>query len=642
MNKLLSTTTALSLALMPVQPWPLFAQGVFGQANGVTIAEDGSIIAADGTVLCQAAADAPCNPLDFGLDLVPAPQEGASGGVFGNGAGSGPDADPEEAAPELATPDSAPEAVLQPPPAPSDAPAPESLVADEPPADSAPPLLGQSEPTVEPAPEAQPEAGVAPQPEGGSGLGDEPNGSGQGVFASPTLEDVPSDRPAEPEATGSVFPAPEPAPEPGEADASPADALPVELPAEVESVFERARAAESAAADTATAEAGASIAPVDAPVVTEEAADTVNQLLSGESLGLGGVFGALATQGAGADTTTPAEAPEPQSVTETTITESDTRSSFEDFAKAPEVLEGGRKKSGLSDLEKAGLIALGAIVVGKILSDGREVVANTGDRVVVREPDGNYQVYKDDDTLLRRPGATVRTESYADGSTRSTVLREDGSEVVTIRDATGRVLRRAVYDARGNETVLINDLMPEERIEVSTLPQPRPNRTTISSRSEDAALRAELARVEAQRLGRSFSLRQIREIKEVRRLAAAIDVDNITFDSGSAVIRTTEARNLADLGRVMADLLDQNPYELFLIEGHTDAVGSAASNLALSDRRAESVALALSEYFGIPPENMVVQGYGEYDLRVQTDADERRNRRVAVRLISPLMQTASR
>lgn len=636
MNKLLSTTTALSLALMPVQPWPLFAQSA-----DVTIAEDGSIIAADGTVLCQAAADAPCNPLDFGLDLPAVPGDGTLGGLFGGAAEPAPEGE--------AAPDAPAEA-----PAEAD-PAPEAIV--EPEATPEPQIMPEA------APEAAPEADVdlVPEPEAvAPEAAPEQNGLGgalQGLFAPEETAPEPA-----PEAVTEPVaePVAEPAPEAGTdaatatpptevapeetapEEVAPEEVAPVELPAEVESLFERARAAEEAAADPAATEAAVPDAPVEAPVVSEEAAESVNQLLSGENLGLGGLLGALATQGAGADTTTPAEAPEPQSVTETTITEFDTRSSFEDFAKAPEVLEGGRKKSGLSDLEKAGLIALGAIVVGKILSDGREVVANTGDRVVVREPDGNYQVYKDDDTLLRRPGATVRTESYADGSTRSTVLREDGSEVVTIRDATGRVLRRAVYDARGNETVLINDLLPEERIEVSTLPQPRPNRTTISSRSEDAALRAELARVEAQRLGRSFSLRQIREIKEVRRLAAAIDVDNITFDSGSAVIRTTEARNLADLGRVMADLLDQNPYELFLIEGHTDAVGSAASNLALSDRRAELVALALSEYFGIPPENMVVQGYGEYDLRVQTDADERRNRRVAVRLISPLMQTASR
>jgi outer membrane protein OmpA-like peptidoglycan-associated protein len=447
---------------------------------------------------------------------------------------------------------------------------------------------------------------------------------------------------------------------PAEAEAE-AEVIPLEdLPEDTQAAFEAATAAE-AAAEAAAAEAPeaqAEATPVDIPEVSAEEVQTLSDLLTGDPEAATAAVGAAAAAALGlGDTPTSTSEPPatsetvatdaiaptadaPAQVNVTTITEDDTRSSFEEFAEAPTVLEDGKKKSGLSDLEKAGLLALGAIVVGNLLSDGREVVANTGDRVVVRQPDGEFQVYKDDDTLLRRPGSTVRTETYKDGSTRTLVEREDGTQVVTIRDATGRVLRRAVYDLRGNETLLIDDLAPEERIDVSVLPEPRPARLTISANGEDAALRAELARIEAQRIGRTFSLRQIREVPQVRKLAAVIDVDNITFDSGSAVIRTTEARKLAAIGRTMGQLLDENPNEVFLIEGHTDAVGSASSNLTLSDRRAESVALALTEYFGIPPENLVVQGYGEYDLRIDTLADERLNRRAAVRVVTPLMRTA--
>jgi outer membrane protein OmpA-like peptidoglycan-associated protein len=76
---------------------------------------------------------------------------------------------------------------------------------------------------------------------------------------------------------------------------------------------------------------------------------------------------------------------------------------------------------------------------------------------------------------------------------------------------------------------------------------------------------------------------------------------------------------------------------MFLIEGHTDAVGSDESNLVLSDRRAESVARLLSDRFGVPPENLVTQGYGERYLKIQTQAAEPLNRRVTVRRITPLV-----
>ena len=91
----------------------------------------------------------------------------------------------------------------------------------------------------------------------------------------------------------------------------------------------------------------------------------------------------------------------------------------------------------------------------------------------------------------------------------------------------------------------------------------------------------------------------------------------------------------------MRRIISENPSEVFLIEGHTDATGAGSYNLALSDRRAESVALALSEYFDVPPENMVVQGYGETDLLVETLESERANRRAAVRRITPLLDSAS-
>ena len=72
--------------------------------------------------------------------------------------------------------------------------------------------------------------------------------------------------------------------------------------------------------------------------------------------------------------------------------------------------------------------------------------------------------------------------------------------------------------------------------------------------------------------------------------------------------------------------------------GYTDAVGDESYNLLLSDRRAETVALALSEYFGVRPENLVVQGYGERFPLVLALEAEPLNRRVAVGQITDLIQ----
>ena len=335
------------------------------------------------------------------------------------------------------------------------------------------------------------------------------------------------------------------------------------------------------------------------------------------------------------------------------VTKEDVRSSSEEFGermtpRKPDIFRkpdepvkpGVEKKGGggLSDLEKAGLVVLGALAVGALLKNGDRVVSNTGDRVVVDRGNGQYVVLKDDDTLLRQPGTEVETENFVDGSTRTTIYRPDGSRVITVRDASGRVLQRVAVDPWGRETLLIDDLGREVRpVDVSTLPVAVPRKVSVSSSNQNDALAAALARAQTGQLEGSYSLQQVRDYPQLRAYAPMVDVENIRFGTGLSGIDPTEATKLQALGSFMADTIRQNPAEMFLIEGHTDAVGDGASNLALSDRRAESLALALTEYFGVPPENMVVQGYGESELLVNTQTAEAQNRRTVVRMISGLL-----
>ncbi|TMV88238.1 hypothetical protein FGG78_17355 [Thioclava sp. BHET1] len=330
---------------------------------------------------------------------------------------------------------------------------------------------------------------------------------------------------------------------------------------------------------------------------------------------------------------------------EETITKENARSSDEDFATGvsgkatteTQTAEPAKKKErGLNLLESTAVAGLGALAVGALLNNGSKVAVNSGDRVVVQNQDGSYALVKDDNALLRQPGARIRTQDFADGSSRTIVTKEDGSQIVTVYDGQRRMLKRTLIQPNGERYLLIDDATGTQPVDVSNLPKAAP--TVSVSSSDEAALRKALDR--QARVDRTFTLAQVRDIRQVRDLAPAVAVDNITFPTGSAAIQPDQARTLAALGQTLQARIADNPREIFLIEGHTDAVGSAASNLALSDRRAESVALALSEYFGVPSENLVVQGYGEQDLKVQTDGPSEANRRAAVRRITDLLRVA--
>jgi outer membrane protein OmpA-like peptidoglycan-associated protein len=144
-------------------------------------------------------------------------------------------------------------------------------------------------------------------------------------------------------------------------------------------------------------------------------------------------------------------------------------------------------------------------------------------------------------------------------------------------------------------------------------------------------------------LERRYTLDQVRYSEPLRSYMPRVDLD-INFATGSWQLSPSQVEELSIIAAGIQQAIKKNPAEVFLIEGHTDAVGSDIDNLSLSDRRAEAVAVALTEQFGVPPENLVTQGYGEEYPKVETDGASQENRRVAVRRITPLIdrQTAGK
>ncbi|MCC6006360.1 MAG: hypothetical protein JJU40_01635 [Rhodobacteraceae bacterium] len=134
------------------------------------------------------------------------------------------------------------------------------------------------------------------------------------------------------------------------------------------------------------------------------------------------------------------------------------------------------------------------------------------------DDDGRYQVLKDDDALLRQPGSEVRTERFGDGSTRATVTREDGTRIVTIRDSAGRAQRRVRIEPDGREYLLIDDTRSFEPVVLRNLPRPTYEDVSYQGATDRESLRAALLAAERYDIGRSFSLRQVRDHAEVRAL----------------------------------------------------------------------------------------------------------------------------
>ena len=157
--------------------------------------------------------------------------------------------------------------------------------------------------------------------------------------------------------------------------------------------------------------------------------------------------------------------------------------------------------------------------------------------------------------------------------------------------------------------------------------------------SEDMILRRLDARPSRRlRDNERVTVKELKRRPDLRRAAPSIDIQSINFAFGSAEIPRSEYRKVRQIARAMERLLRRSRNARFLIEGHTDAVGSAYSNLVLSERRAESLKWLLVEEFGIQAYALETVGYGEDYLLVQTPFEEWRNRRVTLRRIDAFVR----
>jgi OOP family OmpA-OmpF porin len=274
---------------------------------------------------------------------------------------------------------------------------------------------------------------------------------------------------------------------------------------------------------------------------------------------------------------------------------------------------------------------------------GRKVFTEPG-RVIVVDPTGQSFIRHNEEDRFRFGARDIRTERVG-GETRTVVIRPDGSQIINVVGGDGQLVRRIRRDREGREIIIIDNSYRDPRAVGGfyvDLPPPIIripfNRYIVEADVAAPELIYEtLEAPPVDRIDRRYSLDEIRYSPTVRQLMPSIDLNTINFETGSWDIPPDQAARLQVIADGLNRAMARNPREVFLIEGHTDAVGNPVDNLSLSDRRAESAAELLTQQFGVPAENLTSQGYGAQYLKEQTDGPSRINRRVTVRRITPLL-----
>ncbi|CDM57882.1 MULTISPECIES: OmpA family protein [Rhizobium] len=272
--------------------------------------------------------------------------------------------------------------------------------------------------------------------------------------------------------------------------------------------------------------------------------------------------------------------------------------------------------------------------------DDNRVIIQINNQTIVRG---------DDDRRFLRDGERPIYEQLPRDRYRETIDR-DGYQIVTIRNRYGDIIQRSRVDNRGRESVLYYspDLYedpdrgyfedPGRDLPPMRLRIPLDDYIMDTSSDDDRNYYDFLREPPVEPVERVYSLDEVKYSARIRDKVRRIDLDTITFATGSAEIPMSQARSLRKVADAINEVLRKDPAETFLIEGHTDSVGSDQSNLVLSDQRAESVANVMTDVYGIPPENLATQGYGERYLKVNTQGPNQENRRVTIRRVTALVR----
>lgn len=182
---------------------------------------------------------------------------------------------------------------------------------------------------------------------------------------------------------------------------------------------------------------------------------------------------------------------------------------------------------------------------------GRTVITEPG-RIIVRDPGGQAFIRHNDVDRFRYGARDIRTQTVGN-ETRTIVIRPDGTQIITVNDRDGQLLRRIRRDQRGREIIIIDnsyrgprgfggfyvDLPPP----ILRIPQ---NCYIVEAEGAPPELLYDtMIAPPVERIERRYSLDEIRYSAGVRQRMPSIDLDSINFETGSWEISARSGREAA-------------------------------------------------------------------------------------------------